>query len=85
MKVNPWKVSTIVLAGGLALALGTSFVREASADQPNMKAALSQLEAALGSLQKATADKGGHRVKAIDLTKQAIAETKAGIDYDRKH
>jgi hypothetical protein len=86
MKINPWKVSTMVLSGALALVIGTSMVPEASADgQPNMKAALAQLEGAHASLQKATADKGGHRVKAMELTKAAIAETKAGIDYDNKH
>jgi hypothetical protein len=86
MKINPWKVSTMVLSGTLALVIGTSMVPEASADgQPNMKAALAQLEGAHASLQKATADKGGHRVKAMELTKAAIAETKAGIDYDNKH
>jgi hypothetical protein len=86
MKVNPWKVSTVLLAGALALVIGSGAVREASAEkQPHMTAALGQLEAALASLQKATADKGGHRVKAMELTRSAISETKAGIDHDNKH
>lgn len=86
MKLNVWKVSTVVLAGALAIVVGGNMVQPAHAEkQPHMTAALGQLEAGLASLQKATADKGGHRVKAIDLTKQAIAETKAGIDYDNKH
>ena len=36
-------------------------------------------------LQRATPDKGGHRVKAISLVTQAIAEVNAGIAYDRRH
>ncbi|MBL9045286.1 MAG: hypothetical protein JNM83_27000 [Myxococcales bacterium] len=52
--------------------------------QPHMKSALNSLEGALGQLEKATADKGGHRVKAIDHVKQAIAEVKAGIAFDNK-
>ncbi len=82
---NPWKVATVVLAVALAAMVGKGAVREASADQPNMKEALGHLDQALSSLNKATADKGGHRAKAIDLTKSAIDETKKGIEYDRKH
>lgn len=86
MKINPWKVSTLLLAGALVIVVGGDMVRPANAEkQPHMAAALSQLESALSSLQKATADKGGHRVKAIGLTKSAIDETKQGIDHDNKH
>lgn len=35
--------------------------------------------------KKATADKGGHRVKAIQLTKDAIDEVKKGIAFDNKN
>lgn len=56
----------------------------AMAAQPNMEAALDSLNAAKASLQKATADKGGHRMKAMKAIDTAIAETKAGIEYDRK-
>lgn len=57
----------------------------AMAAQPNMEAALESLNAAKASLQKATQDKGGHRAKAIQAVNAAIAETKAGIEYDRTH
>ncbi|MBK6461658.1 MAG: hypothetical protein IPF92_11690 [Myxococcales bacterium] len=53
--------------------------------QPHMQAALGQLKAAKASLARATADKGGHRVKAMALTDQAIDETEKGIAYDNKH
>ena len=86
MKINPWKVSTMVLCGALALVIGTSAIPEAAAEnQPHMRSALAMLEKAKGELQSATSDKGGHRVKAIALTQQAIEETKKGIEYDNKH
>jgi len=53
--------------------------------QPHMKAALKSLEEAKVQLEKATADKGGHRVKAIALINSAIEETKKGIEFDDKH
>ena len=55
----------------------------AAPDQPHMKAALDSLESARNNLDKAEADKGGHRARAIDLVKDAIAEVKAGIDAAR--
>ncbi len=86
MTINPWKVSTLCLTGALALVIGTNHVPEAAAEaQPRMQAALALLQKAESELKAATADKGGHRVKAIALTQQAISETKAGIDFDNKH
>jgi hypothetical protein len=51
----------------------------AAPDQPHMQAALDALRSAQTNLEKATADKGGHRAKAMDLVKQAIDEVKLGI------
>jgi len=51
----------------------------AAPDQPHMQAALDALRSAQTNLDKATADKGGHRAKAMDLVKQAIDEVKLGI------
>jgi hypothetical protein len=56
-----------------------------SADQPFMKKAKENLEKGLDDLQKATADKGGHRNKAIDLVKEAINEVEKGINFDRRN
>jgi hypothetical protein len=53
--------------------------------QPHMRSALKNLEQALNQLEKASHDKGGHRVKAIGYVKQAIDEVKAGIEFDNKH
>ncbi len=68
------------------LAFGCGIATHALAEpQPRMRAALRSLEAALVELKAASADKGGHRVKAIALTQQAIDEVKAGIEFDNKH
>lgn len=83
MKLNPWKLSTLALAGALVLSLSTA--PATSAPQPMMKKALASLKTAKTQLEKATADKGGHRVKAIELTTAAIAEVQAGIDFDNTH
>jgi len=54
---------------------------EASRRQPNMEAAIEHLRAAQDSLQDASTDKGGHRLRALQLVEQAIQETQAGIEY----
>ena len=51
----------------------------ATAAQPHMEAALSALQTAKSELQVAEHDKGGHRVKALALVNDAIAETQLGI------
>ncbi|RTL47741.1 MAG: hypothetical protein EKK40_18855 [Bradyrhizobiaceae bacterium] len=68
-----------VAAGAvLATAAGTT---DALAYQGNMERAVSQLYGALASLRESTPDKGGHRVKAMNLVQQAITETQAGIEF----
>lgn len=71
-------VLCVVLAAGF-------FVGRASADQPHMQAALEHLRAARAELDKAEADKGGHRMKAIALVNDAISQVEKGVGYDRKH
>jgi hypothetical protein len=86
MRTNLWKVSTLGLASALTLVVGSGLVREASADpQPHMRNALARLESAREALKNASDDKGGHRVKAIELTNKAIEETKQGIAFDNHH
>jgi hypothetical protein len=55
----------------------------ASPDQPNMTSALDNLKRAKKNLQLATADKGGHRGKAIDNVNRAIDEVNRGIAVGR--
>jgi len=74
------KLSTSLAGAALWLASSACL-----ADQPNMEAALLSLQQAKESLQKAVADKGGHRVKAIKTVDAAIAEVKAGIEFAKKN
>jgi Spy/CpxP family protein refolding chaperone len=80
-----WKSSTLVLAGALAFTLGNAATEAQAEPQPNMQAALASLEAAKASLEKATSDKGGHRVAAIKLTKEAIDQVRKGIEHDKNN
>ena len=57
----------------------------AAADQPHMDQALGHLRAAVTELERADADKGGHRANAIKLTRDAIAEVERGISFARHH
>ncbi|MGE0733130.1 MAG: hypothetical protein AB7G15_10950 [Alphaproteobacteria bacterium] len=77
----------ILTGGALAAAIFATglIVGNVSADQPRMHAAKRNLEAARAELQAATADKGGHRVRALNLVDQAIAEVNAGIRFDRRN
>jgi hypothetical protein len=84
--MNFWKLSTFALTGSL-LAVGIyATARPAHADpQPRMNAALQLLEGAKTHLEAANDDKGGHRIKAIQATKEAIEQVKKGIEYDNAH
>ena len=75
-------LSTLVLF--LTLAVGF-IAGQVFADQPHMQAALDHLRAAKAELNAATADKGGHRAKAIALVNDAIAQVEHGIAFDRHH
>ncbi len=55
------------------------------ADQKFMKAAKHDLSMAVAALKRATADKGTHRDRAIDLTQQAVAEVDKGMAYDNQN
>jgi hypothetical protein len=65
--------------------LGVVAIASAVPDQPFMQAARGNLQTAKSELQRATPDKGGHRVNAISLVNSAIAEVNAGIAFDRRH
>jgi hypothetical protein len=91
---NPWKVSTLALTVALGIVAGGSFVTPASGHEDerehghghgHMRAALEQLRSAKKSLEDAAHDFGGHRAKALELTKKAIAETEEGIKFAEQH
>ncbi len=69
-------------AAGSALALAST---RAVAYQGNMERALSALEAALGSLQGATSNKGGHRKRAMRLIERAMGEVQPGANFADQH
>ena len=68
-----------------AVVIVASLAASVSADQPQMQAAKVNLEKAQDALQKATADKGGHRQLAMDLVARSITAVNNGIEYDRTH
>jgi predicted phage gp36 major capsid-like protein len=77
---------TVLSAFALSITLATGFVAgKVSAEQPQMSAALTSLRDAKQHLQNATADKGGHRNKALDLVNKAINQVELGMRYDRRH
>jgi hypothetical protein len=76
------KAKTIL---AVVMLLGIVAIAGAVPDQPNMQAARGNLIAARNELQRATADKGGHRANAIGLVNSAINEVNAGIAFDRRH
>ena len=75
----------MLMVAALSAVAGGFVTRAFAEPQPHMRAALGSLETALNQLEKASADKGGHRVKAMELIKGAIVEVKLGIDFDNKH
>lgn len=86
--MNPWKLTSFVLALALLLIVGLRVVDSASAApeaQPHMRTALKYLRFAKDQLQRANTDKGGHRVKAIELTGAAIDQVQEGIKFDNRH
>jgi hypothetical protein len=70
-----------ILAFVFALFFAAVGAGTALAAQTYMLNARSDLQSALGNLENATANKGGHRVNAINLVKQAIGEVNLGIQY----
>jgi len=71
------RLATLAAGGAMVAASAQG----AHAYQGNMERAIGELETALRSLREATADKGGHRERAMELIRQAMAEVQAGIDY----
>jgi hypothetical protein len=84
---NPWKLTSLALTALLVTVIGRgAMIDSASADkQPMMQQALTELKGAATALENATADKGGHRAKALKLTKEAIVEVEKGIKFDNRH
>lgn len=73
----------VCVAALSALLVVGFFAGRAMADQPHMLAALDHLRGAKLELERADADKGGHRILALKRVGAAIAEVEAGIAYGR--
>jgi hypothetical protein len=71
----------ILLAGAAVATLGAALgaASKAEADQPYMRAALTNLRNAQANLSQASHNKSGHRENALNLVNQAIDEVSAGI------
>ncbi len=83
---NPWKLTSFALASLLAVSIGNNFIPSAGAEpQPKMREALESLRSAKVALEVADHDKGGHRVKALELTNSAIEQVQAGLKFDNRH
>ena len=83
MMFRTFRLWVVCAAAALVIgfAAGTAFADR----QPHMQAALRALRNARQQLDVAEADKGGHRVKAIQLVNDAIREVEAGVRFDNRH
>jgi hypothetical protein len=81
------ELGLLATGGAIAAALvaGMKPSTASAEPQPNMVHAREALVAALEALRVASDDKGGHRGRAMDLIKGAIAEVDAGIAYANTH
>ena len=68
--------SVACLIAGTAIGASIAF-----ANQPHMVSALEILSSARAELVRATANKGGHRERAIEAVDRAIYETRQGIAF----
>ena len=71
------KLAAAALLGAAAATLAVSVA--SASKQPHMDDALTALRSAKAALAEAKANKGGHRVKAIQLVNDAIVEVEKGI------
>jgi len=77
---DTFKTLAAIGAAGAAVAMGATLAAApAQAAQPDMAAALHDLQAARDMLAAAAHDKGGHRAKALGLVDAAIAQVKLGM------
>lgn len=73
------------LVATATLLVGVLAGRAWGESQPLMQNALASLNTAIGYLERAEHDKGGHRTKALELARQARDEVKAGIGFADTH
>jgi hypothetical protein len=77
-------LKTFASVAGLSAILATGvFIGQAMANQPHMQNALGALQSARAELVASAPDKGGHRVKAMALVDEAIAQVRDGMQAAR--
>ena len=83
------KITSLGFAAAISMSLIAGVFMGCStgvrAGQPHMQAALDSLINAEHELSVAEEDKGGHRVNALHATREAIEQTRAGINFARNH
>ena len=82
-------VALLVLGGSAAPAQqkpagATAAAQEQEEKHPEIHAAITHLEEAKRNLEKGAHDFGGHRVKALEHTNQALEECRQALAYDKK-
>lgn len=70
---------SLILVSLLAMAAVGFAAGYVAAGQPHMHTALDALQTARSELQLSTHNKGGHRVKALELVNAAIVQVRRGI------
>lgn len=80
-KIYPFAAIVVILT----MAFSFVVLPASAVDQPFMKAARADLNRAMNNLRKATADKGGHRARAMDLVSRALTKVNQGIAFDRRN
>ena len=80
------KLSRRIVAAFAGAVVAAAVALPAAAEpRPHMTAALAALKTAEGELARASHDKGGHRVKALSLTRSAIGQVEAGIRFANRN
>jgi hypothetical protein len=74
----------IVIALVIGLLIGSAVGVWAAIHQPHMMAALEALKSAKVELEAGEHNKGGHRVKALELVHKAIEQTRKAIEAGEK-
>ena len=74
----------VVIALVIGLLVGSAVGSWAAIHQPHMIAALDALKKAKMELEVAEHNKGGHRVKALELVNHALEQTRLGIEEGEK-
>jgi len=77
-------VKRVVIALVIGLLVGSAVGSWAAIHQPHMIAALEALKKAKMELEVAEHNKGGHRVKALELVNHALEQTRLGIEDGEK-